>query len=266
MSTYASLADFNGRIRQNIEASMFQGEQFLGALDTWHLVRLTTTELLILTDQRILLYKKGIVRESTRDYDRDKITNVRFDKGLLRRKLKISGSTFSETWRVPHKGGQEFAAAIRAPEPQPVYDVPSSVTFPESKGDKTDSNADSLSAKTSKNTNEGSSGGIEAATVTNPNAEQFGFDRWHYLTAAGLGLLWITLAANLGGFSTLLLILTSVAMYIDILVMREASTWKPRTWLYFLGLLVGGIGAAAYLVNRYRVTSDTDSSSSIDTI
>lgn len=52
--------------------------------------------MLILTDRRVILYKKGMIRRSTTDFARDEITNVSFDKGVFRRKLTISGSAFKK--------------------------------------------------------------------------------------------------------------------------------------------------------------------------
>lgn len=248
MATYASLADVSARLRRKLEAVMFSGEEFLGAIDTWHRFRFVTTEVLILTDQRIIQYQKGLVRESTTDFDRNRITNVSFDKGLVRRNLTVSGSGFSETWRVPYTGGQEFAAAIRAPEPQPVYDQ----SVPQ---------AESSTAGTTGELEHGrGEGEIESARITDPDAEMFGFDRWHYVTAAGLVLLWLAYAVGLRVVIIPLLIGTGIAMYVDILLMREASTWQPRAWLYELGMVIVGIGAAAYLFNRYRVTTSDEQS------
>lgn len=256
MSTYTTLDGLGRRVRDNVDATMFRGEQFLGAIDTWHLFRFLHTEILVLTDQRIILYKKGLIRESTRDFDRDRITNVRFDKGLFRRKLSISGSSFSKTWRVPYRGGQEFAAAIRAPEPQPVYRDPSRKPATNALG--TDEESTPIDAKDDHK--ESTPSGIDAARITQPGVERFGFDRWHIITAAALVLAWLSVVADVPVLPVVLFLVTGVAMYIDILVMREASTWNPRAWLYGIGWFFFGIGTAVYLFNRYRVTTNDEPS------
>ena len=256
MGSYSTVDELGRRVRDNVDATMFRGEQFLGGIDTWHLFRFLYTEILVLTDQRIILYRKGLIRESTRDFDRDQITNVRFDKGMFRRKLSINGSSFSKTWRVPYRGGQEFAAAIRAPEPQPVYGESSRSATPDTQINDDISADEGTPAGSSENV----PSGIDAATITKPGVERFGFDRWHLVTAAALVLAWLTVAADVPPLPQVLFVVTGVAMYIDILVMREASTWDPRAWLYAIGWFFGGIGAAVYLFNRYRVMSNTDSS------
>lgn len=263
MGTYASLTEFNGGVRKKVEAVMFQGEQFLGAIDTYHLIRLFSEEILILTDQRIILYKKGLIRESTTDYDRDRIANVSFDKGIIQRELTVRGSGFSHSWRVPISGGQEFAAAIRAPEPQPVYPRDdkdrngNSVT--ETSLDSEEADSSEEETKNSQGHSDGrSTSGIDSAKITNPNAEMFGFDRWHYVAggAAILGVMGVVL--EIQAIFTIMLVVAAVTMYIDILQMRKASTWNPRAWLYELGILVGFLGVATYLFNRYRIISNSN--------
>lgn len=257
MTTYATLRDLPGGVSQKVEAAMFPGEEFLGAIDTYHLLRIISTELLILTDQRVILYKKGLIRQSTKDYDLDRISNVSFDKGIIFRKLKVSGSAFSSTWALPYNGGQAFANAIRAPEPQPVYGSSgggASVAGEQRKSQPpTDGEGSARQTQSAGQTGDG----LDTAYIFDQDAEQFGFDKWHYV-AGGAALLGVVgIGANISEIGPLFLLVAGVAMYIDILQIRASSTWDPRAWLYEIGVIFLFIGVFVYLFNRYRVQSNS---------
>lgn len=260
MGSYGTLDEFKRRTRSGIEDSLFQGEKFLGAIDVYDALFRKRRTKLILTDQRLLEFKRGWIRQSITDYDRDRISNISFNKGIIYRTLGVSGSGFDEEWTVDYEDGQPFAAAIRSRDPVPVFVSP---------GDSDSSDA-AISAGATDETSRSTP--TESATsepsepepyLTDPSVEVYGFDKWHY-AALGAALVGFFGASVIEGLLAISLIAAGVFLYLDALYMQKASTWQPRTWLYIVGLLFVFLSVPVYLYHRHQVTSRTKPDESAD--
>jgi hypothetical protein len=109
------------------------------------------------------------------------------------------------------------------------------------------------SESSSTSTDEPKADGIEDAVVVDPDVERFGYKRWHLLVIEGLIFVWVLAPFGLSDVFLFFLAFTTALMYVDILVVREATTWQPKAWLYVIGMLAFGIGGILYVIHRYRV-------------
>lgn len=120
MAAYRQLDDFDRKTQRKIEALLRDGEEFLGAIDTFDAFIPRRRTKLVLTDARLIEYRRGFIQESTTDYDLEKISAISFDRGLVRRKLEIEGTGIDETYTVDPDGGRAFANALSTDEPVPM--------------------------------------------------------------------------------------------------------------------------------------------------
>lgn len=109
----------------------------------------------------------------------------------------------------------------------------------------------------STSTDDSEPGSIEEAKVVDPDVEIWGYDRWHLLIIEGLVFIWLIAPFGLSDVFLFFLAFTTVLLYVDIKVVRAATTWEPRAWLYLLGMLAFGIGGILYIFHRYRVWPDS---------
>ena len=251
MASYATIADLDRKTKKGVQSSLFTGEEFLGAIDVYDSIIGRKRTKLILTDQRVVMFKRGFIRQSTVDYDRNQITNISFDKGLVRRKLGISGSGFSEEWYVDYEAGQQFASAIRSSEPQRILREDRTTESKEAGGDL---NSDEVGSKQDRESRSSARDGesepaeLPGYTESIPESENY-----HYGAVAAIIL---TLAASSAGTSSLaglLTILAGVLIYFDTVHVRRVSNWRPTGWLYALGtIFLFFIAMPIYYYRRYK--------------
>lgn len=259
MGNYTTLSDFGRRTRTGIEESLFTGESFLGAIDVFDALRASRRTKLVLTDRRLLEFKRGIIRQSIKDYDREQISNVSFDKGIIYRKLSVTGSGFNKKWTVDPEGGRQFSAALRDRNKNPVFERQST----SEDGTDTDS-ADTASGVTNSTETDSvvadpDSSATEPPRLINPDAEVYGYNNWHYgaIATAAVGMLGY--ATNISGLLGIGLLATASLLYLDTQYIQKASTWEPRTWIYLAGLLVVFLSLPVYLYHRHQVMSRSES-------
>lgn len=192
-----------------------------------------------MTDQRILTFKRGFLRQKTKDYDRGRISNIEFSKGIIFRKLSLNGSGFAESWYVDYSTGQQFATAARSKSQQRV--------IPEVSGTE-----DSVQAT--------GMGGEAQVPETEPELldpeeakEEAWRDDFHYGAAAALGLAIIGTAIDVSQLLTLGLLAVPLFLFLDIRYVRLVSSWKPNTILYVLGgLFLAIVTVPLYLYRRNK--------------
>lgn len=253
MGSYATLDDFGRRTRSGIQESLFSGEEFCGAIDVFDSLRPSRRTKLILTDQRLIAFKRGMIRQSIEDYDRDRISSVGFEKGIIYRKLKVNGSGFSKKWTVDRADGQQFSAALRHHDASHAFNKDSAST---ESNTSTAGVTDGLEEPKESITDSDAS--IEEAPhLTNPDAEIYGYNNWHYATIAAAVLGFLGSIADITGVFGIGLVATGVFLYLDSQYMQKASTWRPRTWLYIVGLLFVFLSLPVYLYRRHKVKSRT---------
>ncbi|SFS07006.1 PH domain-containing protein [Halomicrobium zhouii] len=113
-TVYESLDEFDSRSRDGIERMLYDGETFIGAIPCWDfMVTRRSATKLILTDQRVVAYKRGIIRQKEKDVLLPRITSIGFKKGILFGKIVLKGAGFKYSNYVSRSKGRGFASEIR---------------------------------------------------------------------------------------------------------------------------------------------------------
>jgi len=111
---YEDIDDLDGRRRKALEGLMFDDEQFLYAIDVKEgRVRSKTNEKLVLTDSRIIAFKKGVVNLSSEDYSLGDVSSVKFDSGMMSAEITLQGSGIDDEFEVAKDMGQDFVNRVR---------------------------------------------------------------------------------------------------------------------------------------------------------
>lgn len=239
MGSYNTIEELDRKTQKGVQGALFQDEVFLGAIDCRDSLFPSRRTKLILTDQRILTFKRGFLRQKTKDYDRDRISNIEFSKGILYRKLSVNGSGFTESWYVDYSTGQQFATAARSKSEQRV--------IPEASGTEESTQATEMGDKAQFTETEPELLDPEEAK------EEAWRDDFHYGAAAALGLTIIGGAVGVSQLLTLGLLAVPVFLFLDIRYVRLVSLWKPNTILYVLGgFLLAIVTVPLYLYRRSK--------------
>lgn len=254
MASYATLSDLDRKTQRGVQSTLFNSEEFLGAIDVYDSLLGRKRTKLVLTEQRIIEFKRGFIRQSTVDYDRDRISNISFDKGIIYRKLGISGTGFNEKWYVDYEAGQRFASAARSNEPQKVLDKSENRThnniINEVNAEETETSADIRPDSASEGQREVSPEPVELPGFTDSIPEN---DNYHY---GGIAAIVLALVASSAGISSLvvpLVLAASVLVYFDTVHVRRTSSWRPTEWLYALGtFLLFIIAMPIYYYRRHK--------------
>ena len=118
--TYPRLDEFDSKTAESLEAMMYSDEEFVSGIRTyanfltrtgWKYEKMSRK--LILTNQRLLMYKRGWIREVSEDYNLDEITSIGFEKNLFSAKMSIQGAGIDESYKLPKDEGREFATKAR---------------------------------------------------------------------------------------------------------------------------------------------------------
>lgn len=111
---YDTLSEIPRRYRKRLKKHLFDDEEFIMAIDAKSgRVRSKHNTKLVLTDQRIIRMKSGLVRSKTEDYNLEEITSIQFNRGLRKSKLKLQGSAIDDTYPTTKRHGRAFATAAR---------------------------------------------------------------------------------------------------------------------------------------------------------
>lgn len=112
-----SLGKFSRKNRKNLE-NMFHGdEEFITAISSkkgrWLRWRMRKSLKLILTTERVIMYKRGFFSQKTEDYSLDKITSIGYKKGYSSGKIHLQGSSIDDKYKVMPRTGQKFVTQVR---------------------------------------------------------------------------------------------------------------------------------------------------------
>ncbi|MGQ3412650.1 PH domain-containing protein [Natrinema sp. LN54] len=111
---YSNLSDLPRRYRKRAKSKMFDDETFVQAIDTKSgRIRSKHNPKLILTDNRIIRLKSGMVRSESEDYQLAEITSIQFNRGMRTSKIKLQGSAIDDDYKVTKRLGQPFTSAVR---------------------------------------------------------------------------------------------------------------------------------------------------------
>lgn len=123
-TVYESLDEMDSKSAQAIEALLYEDEDIeyaiLGkvpwlvkAIYLFHPFYKRFYHKLLLTDRRILAFKRGWFREKSTDYTLDEITSIEYTKGIFTGKINIQGAGFEESYKTPTETGREFVTLAR---------------------------------------------------------------------------------------------------------------------------------------------------------
>lgn len=111
---YGTVSEVPRRYRKRLKKLLFDGEEFVMAIDTKSgRVRSKHNTKLVLTDQRVIRMKPGMVRSKIEDYDLGEITSIQFNRGIRKSKLKLQGSAIDDAYPTTKRHGREFVSAAR---------------------------------------------------------------------------------------------------------------------------------------------------------
>lgn len=115
VNEYHKLEDFDKKRRKTLESLLYSDEQFLYGIDVYDAILFTKRRAskLVLTDRRVIEFKRGFIRENSKDYSLDDIASIEHKKGYIRRKISLQGSGFSEQFQTLEDFGREFVTAAR---------------------------------------------------------------------------------------------------------------------------------------------------------
>jgi len=111
---YESIDDFDTKTAKGIESMLYSSESFIGAIPCWDFMfsKRSATKL-VLTDHRIIAFKRGFIRQKEKDALLEKVTSIGFKKGFLFGKIYLKGPGFSYKNLVSRSNGRKFASEIR---------------------------------------------------------------------------------------------------------------------------------------------------------
>jgi len=112
---YGSLADFDQKRRDALESLLYSDETFIYAIDVYDAFFLTKKRAskLVLTNQRVIHFKRGFVKESSKDFGLEDIASIEYDKGYVMRKITLEGQGISNEYQTLENYGRTFVTAVR---------------------------------------------------------------------------------------------------------------------------------------------------------
>ena len=113
-TVYESLDDFDRRTASAVDELLHPDERFRIGIPCWDftLTKRSATKL-ILTDQRVISFKRGFIKQKQSDFLLERVTSIGFTKGYLFGYLRLSGSGATFRKFISRSSGRAFAAAIR---------------------------------------------------------------------------------------------------------------------------------------------------------
>ncbi|WP_187432961.1 PH domain-containing protein [Natronococcus pandeyae] len=115
LNEYHSIDDFDSKRREAIESLLYSDEQFIYGIDVYDAILLTgkRASKLVLTDQRVIEFKRGFIKENSKDYSLDEIASIEHKKGYVMRKITLQGHGFDEDYQTLEDFGRQFVTTVR---------------------------------------------------------------------------------------------------------------------------------------------------------
>lgn len=111
---YNSLGDLDRRRRRALKKLLFDGEEFVMAIDCKEgRLRSKTNQKLVLTSERVLTFEKGLVSTTSEDYALDSISSIQLDTSMRSSTIQLQGSGIDDTFPATKSGGRAFVQAVR---------------------------------------------------------------------------------------------------------------------------------------------------------
>lgn len=115
LNEYSSLADFDKKRGNALESLLYSDEQFIYGIDVYDALFLSGARAskLVLTDRRVIEFKRGFIKESSKDFKLDDIASIEYDKGYVTRKVTLEGSGISNEYQTLENYGRTFVTSVR---------------------------------------------------------------------------------------------------------------------------------------------------------
>lgn len=115
LNEYRSLSDFDGKRRKALESLLYSDEEFIYGIDVYDAILLAKARAskLVLTDQRVLEFKRGFIKETSKDFSLDEIASIEHKKGYVMRKIALEGHGVSKEYQTLEDYGRTFVTSVR---------------------------------------------------------------------------------------------------------------------------------------------------------
>ena len=112
---YGSLEGFDQKRRNALESLLYSDETFIYAIDVYDAFFMSKKRAskLVLTTQRVIHFKKGFIKESSKDFSLEDIASIEYDKGYVMRKVTLEGQGISNDYQTLDNFGRKFVTAVR---------------------------------------------------------------------------------------------------------------------------------------------------------
>lgn len=112
---YGSLKEFDQKRGDALESLLYSDETFIYAIDVYDAILLTKKRAskLVLTNQRVIHFKRGFIKESSKDFSLEDIASIEYDKGYVMRKVTLEGQGISNDYQTLEDFGRKFVTAVR---------------------------------------------------------------------------------------------------------------------------------------------------------
>jgi hypothetical protein len=121
LSRYSGLIDspeeFHRSNRSYLDSLIHADEQFVCAISAtdgrWARWRMRKSTKLVLTTDRLIMFKRGLLRKQSEDYALDSITSVQYSSGLGGGVIRVQGAHIDDRYRALSNTGQQFVTELR---------------------------------------------------------------------------------------------------------------------------------------------------------
>ena len=115
LKEYSSIDQFDDKRRSALSSLLYSDETFIYAIDVYDAVFRTDARAskLVLTDQRVIEFQRGFIRESSKDFRLEDIASIEYDKGYVMRKVTLEGQGISKDFQTLEDYGRTFVTAVR---------------------------------------------------------------------------------------------------------------------------------------------------------
>lgn len=232
-NVHPTAEDLPPAVREAVSSFLAADEVFLGGVDCRDGVLLSEwrSTTLLLTDRRVIEYRRGVLRGSTVEYGRDSVTTASVSMGLLYHRLTLAGPGLERSFRIDPAAGRQFADAVRSDDPRRIDDASYFERLRESVGGDVPSDAE----------------------ATPPTSDDH-WTHWHYVLVLATAVTLIGAVISSLPVLALGYLSIPVTTYLDIrYVQSRGDWWNPDVGLYLIGgILFPLISVPMYLYRRHE--------------
>ncbi|MDS0283488.1 PH domain-containing protein [Haloarcula onubensis] len=112
---YNALSDLESKRQEALKSLLYDDEEFIYAIDIndAFLMKKARASKLVLTNQRVIEFKRGFIKETSKDFLLDEIASIEHKKGYVKRKISLEGHGASSEYQTLQDFGRKFVTAVR---------------------------------------------------------------------------------------------------------------------------------------------------------